>query len=67
MKKIINIQNTQKDIKKIIELIITSLNDKDKIYNIGANWTYKGKHKKELIIYPEDINGNKKPDIIAAF
>lgn len=33
--------------------------DKDKIYNIGANWTYKGKHKKELIIYPEDINGNK--------
>ena len=33
--------------------------DKDNIYNIGANWTYKGKHKKELIIYPEDINGNK--------
>ena len=30
-KKIINIQNTQKDIKKIIELIIASLNDKDKI------------------------------------
>ena len=31
-KKIINIQNTQKDIKKIIELIIISLNDKDRIY-----------------------------------
>ena len=30
-KKIINIQNTQKDIKKIIELIIICLNDKEKI------------------------------------
>ena len=31
-KKIINIQNTQKDIKKIIELIISCLNDKERIY-----------------------------------
>ena len=41
------------------EVLIHIGYDKDKIYNIGANWTYKGKHKKELIIYPEDINGNK--------
>ena len=33
-KKIINIQNTQKDIKKIIELILTCLKDKDNIYKI---------------------------------
>ena len=31
-KKIINIQNTQKDIKKIIDLIIECLNDKENIY-----------------------------------
>ena len=41
------------------EVLIHIGYDKDKIYNVGANWTYKGKHKKELIIYPEDINGNK--------
>ena len=33
--------------------------DKDKIYNVGANWEYKGKYKKELVIFPENINDNK--------
>ena len=41
------------------EVLIHMGYDKDNIYNIGANWNYKGKHKKELIIYPEDVNGNK--------
>lgn len=33
--------------------------DKNKLYNIGANWEYKGKYKKELVIYPEDIREKK--------
>ena len=33
--------------------------DENKLYNIGANWNYKGKYKKELVIYPEDVNGDK--------
>ena len=28
------------------------------LYNIGANWTYTGDHALELVIYPEDANGN---------
>lgn len=33
--------------------------DKDSIYNVGANWEYKGKYKKELVVFPEDVNGEK--------
>ena len=32
--------------------------DETLVYNIGANWTYSGEHKYELIIYPEDANGD---------
>lgn len=31
--------------------------DADKLYNIGANWTYKGEHALELIQYPEEADG----------
>ena len=33
--------------------------DASKLYNVGANWSYKGEHSQELIVYPEDANGNK--------
>ena len=33
--------------------------DASKLYNIGGDWSYKGKHSLELIVYPEDANGNK--------
>ncbi len=33
--------------------------DASKLYNIGANWSYKGEHSLELIIYPEDADGDK--------
>ena len=33
--------------------------DENKLYNIGGNWTYKGKYKKELILMPEQYDGNK--------
>ena len=33
--------------------------DENKIYNVGANWEYEGKYKKELVIFPENINDNK--------
>lgn len=33
--------------------------DEKKVYNIGANWNYTGKYKKELVVYPEDVNGDK--------
>ena len=33
--------------------------DKERIYNVGANWEYKGKYKKELVVFPEDVNGEK--------
>ena len=60
-KKIINIQNTQKDIKKIIELIITSLNDKDKIYKTNdldlLNYPYK--ESSNNIASKETIEKNK--------
>jgi len=32
--------------------------DETKIYNTGANWTYKGNHALELVVYPEDKDGN---------
>lgn len=32
--------------------------DTSKLYNIGGNWNYTGNHSLELIIYPEDANGN---------
>ena len=31
--------------------------DEGKLYNIGANWSYDGDHKYELIIYPEEHDG----------
>ena len=33
--------------------------DENKIYNVGANWEYEGKYKKELVIFPENINDHK--------
>jgi len=33
--------------------------DEAKLYNIGGNWSYKGTHSLELIIYPEEANGKK--------
>lgn len=32
--------------------------DESLLYNIGANWEYKGENALELIVYPEDANGN---------
>ena len=32
--------------------------DETKIYNVGANWSYTGEHSLELIVYPEDADGN---------
>jgi len=31
--------------------------DEAKLYNIGANWTYKGNHALEIVVYPEDKDG----------
>jgi hypothetical protein len=33
--------------------------DENKIYNTGANWNYTGDHALELVVYPEDKDGNK--------
>lgn len=33
--------------------------DATKLYNIGGNWSYKGEHSLELIVYPEDASGDK--------
>ena len=33
--------------------------DAAKLYNIGGNWSYKGAHSLELIVYPENADGNK--------
>lgn len=33
--------------------------DESKLYNIGANWSYKGEQSQELIVYPEDADGDK--------
>lgn len=32
--------------------------DESKVYNVGGAWQYEGKNGKELIVYPEDANGN---------
>ena len=40
------------------ELLIYLGWDPQLLYNIGANWTYKGDNSVELIIYPEDAEGN---------
>ncbi len=32
--------------------------DENKLYNTGANWTYTGDHALELVVYPEDKDGN---------
>ena len=32
--------------------------DENKLYNIGANWSYQGDHALELVVYPEDKDGN---------
>ena len=32
--------------------------DGSKLYNIGANWTYKGNNAEELVVYPESKDGN---------
>lgn len=33
--------------------------DASKLYNIGGNWSYTGNRSLELIVYPEDANGDK--------
>lgn len=33
--------------------------DAEKLYNVGGNWNYKGANTLELIVYPEDADGNK--------
>ena len=32
--------------------------DESKLYNVGANWSYKGEHSQELIVYPENADGD---------
>ena len=41
------------------ELLIYLGWDEAKLYNIGANWTYRGENALELIVYPEDADGEK--------
>lgn len=33
--------------------------DASKLYNVGANWSYKGERSLELVVYPEDADGDK--------
>ena len=33
--------------------------DASKLYNIGGNWNYKGENTLELIVYPENADGDK--------
>ena len=33
--------------------------DENLLYNIGGNWTYTGKNTLELMVYPEDADGDK--------
>ena len=40
------------------ELLIYLGWEEDLLYNIGGNWTYTGEHSLELIVYPEDAEGN---------
>ena len=32
--------------------------DETRLYNTGANWSYTGDHSLELVVYPEDKDGN---------
>ncbi len=32
--------------------------DPSRLYNVGGNWSYTGEHKQELIVYPEDADGD---------
>ncbi len=32
--------------------------DETKVYNVGGAWQYEGENKQELIVYPDDANGN---------
>lgn len=41
------------------ELLIYLGWDPELLYNVGANWTYTGDHAQELVIYPEDADGEK--------
>lgn len=41
------------------ELLVSLGWDETKVYNIGANWEYKGAHAVELIVYPEEKDDNK--------
>ena len=40
------------------ELLIYLGWEEDLLYNVGGNWTYTGEHSLELIVYPEDAEGN---------
>ena len=33
--------------------------DEELLYNVGANWSYTGDHAVELVVYPEDADGEK--------
>ena len=33
--------------------------EESKLYNVGGNWSYRGQHTQELIVYPEDAQGQK--------
>lgn len=33
--------------------------DASKLYNVGGNWSYKGEQSLELVVFPEDANGDK--------
>lgn len=41
------------------ELLIYLGWDETKLYNIGANWEYRGENALELIVYPEEADGDK--------
>ena len=41
------------------ELLIYLGWDESKLYNVGANWNYKGRYKKELVVFPENVNDDK--------
>lgn len=41
------------------ELLIYFGWDPQLLYNVGANWHYEGEHALELVVYPEDADGEK--------
>lgn len=44
----------------MMKLLLINLGwDENNLYNIGGNWSYKGKNKKELVLMPEKYDGNK--------